>query len=84
MAKQKSSENKRKKDSELKPEKVTYLPCEWVVQFDDDEPQVFATADENVDVPELVIRIQNTSDSHITFVDGANNKSFKIYAREKK
>jgi hypothetical protein len=60
------------------------MPCEWVIQFDNDEPQVFATADESVETPELVIKIQNTSESHITFVDNANNKSFKIYAREKK
>ena len=66
------------------PEKVTFMPCEWVIQFDNDEPQVFATADEDVEVPELTIKIQNTSESHITFVDSTNNKSFKIYAREKK
>lgn len=66
------------------PKKVTFIPCEWVIQFDNDEPQVFATAEENNPTPELTIKIQNTSESHITFVDSTNNKSFKIYAREKK
>lgn len=63
---------------------IKFMPCEWVIQFDNDEPQVFAVADETVEVPELAIKLQNTSESHITFVDSASNKSFKIYAREKK
>ena len=66
------------------PGPTKFMPCEWVIQFDDDEPQVFATADEDVETPELAIKLQNTSESHITFVDSTNNKSFKIYAREKK
>jgi hypothetical protein len=74
----------KKKKAVKPPEKVTFMPCEWVIQFDNDEPQVFATADENVTTPKLTIEIQNTSESHITFVDSASNKSFKIYAREKK
>jgi hypothetical protein len=74
----------KKKKAVKPPEKVTFMPCEWVIQFDNDEPQVFATADDNVETPELAIKLQNTSESHITFVDSTNNKSFKIYAREKK
>jgi hypothetical protein len=74
-----------KKKKVVKPkESVKFMPCEWAIQFDNDEPQVFATADENVEVPELLIKLQNTSESHITFVDTTNKKSFKIYAREKK
>jgi hypothetical protein len=76
---------KAKTKKVVKPEgPVKFMPCEWVIQFDNDEPQVFAIADENVAVPELAIKLQNTSESHITFVDSTNNKSFKIYAREKK
>lgn len=76
---------KAKSKKAVKPEgSIKFNPCEWVIQFDNDEPQVFAVADENVETPELAIKLQNTSESHITFVDSANNKSFKIYAREKK
>lgn len=76
---------KTKSKKSVKPEgPIKFIPCEWVIQFDNDEPQVFAVADENVETPELAIKLQNTSESHITFVDSANNKSFKIYAREKK
>lgn len=62
----------------------TYMPCEWVVQFDDDEPQIFAFADEKSETRELVIRLENNSESHITFTDTHNGKKFKIYARPKK
>jgi hypothetical protein len=60
-----------------------FLPCEWVVQFDDDEPQIFATADNDSVVPEVVIKLQNTSESHITFTDTKNGKRFRMYARPK-
>jgi hypothetical protein len=74
----------KKKKVAKPPEKITFTQCEWVIQFDNDEPQIFATADETTENPDLVIRLQNTSESHMTFVDSTNNKSFKIYAREKK
>ena len=55
--------------------------CEWCFQFDEDEPQIFATADSTTSVPEVVIKLQNTSESHITFSDPAKNKKFRMYAR---
>ena len=58
--------------------------CEWCFQFDNDEPQIFATADENSGDPEVMIKLRNTSESHLTFTDTAKNKKFSIYARPKK
>lgn len=60
-----------------------YMPCEWVIQFDDDEPLLFATADESTETPEITIKLQNTNHSHITFRDTNTNKTFKMYARPK-
>lgn len=76
----------KKKQVQINNEPIiqTYLPCEWVIQFDDDEPQIFATADKSTDVPEIKIILQNTSESHITFTDTVNNKRFRMYARPKK
>ena len=75
-----------KKQVEEQPNIIqTFFPCEWVVQFDDDEPQIFATATDESQgvVPEVVIKLQNTSESHITFTDAKNNKRFRMYARPK-
>jgi hypothetical protein len=60
-----------------------YMPCEWVIQFDDDEPMIFATANESSDIPEVTIKLQNTNHSHITFRDTNTNKTFRMYARPK-
>jgi hypothetical protein len=78
------SKKTKKPDMVQEPIIETYLPCEWVIQFDNDTPQVFATADVTVDIPEVKIILQNTSESHITFTDTTNNKTFKMYARPKK
>lgn len=61
----------------------TFLPCEWVIQFDNDIPQVIAVADEDSANPEISITIKNTSESHIMFTDADTGKTFKIYARPK-
>ena len=59
--------------------------CEWVFQFDNDEPQVFAWTDnelnENED-PKVVFTISNIENSHITFQNKESKKTFKIFARE--
>ena len=75
----------KKKKSEVKNEDIVikYMPCEWVVQFDNDEPQIFATADETVEKPEVVITIPNTNKSIMTFTDSTTGKTFKFYARPK-
>jgi hypothetical protein len=62
----------------------TFMPCEWVIQFDNDEPQLFTTADETVGSPEVVIKIQNTSEGYIKFTDPTTGKTFKFFARPKK
>lgn len=65
------------------PKIETYMPCEWVIQFDSDEPQLFTTADETVESPEVIIRIQNTNEGYIKFTDPTSGKTFKLFARPK-
>jgi hypothetical protein len=60
-----------------------FLPCEWVIQFDNDVPQVLAIAEEDSETPEINITIKNTSESHIMFTDPETGKVFRIYARPK-
>ena len=79
----KASKKTKKAVEVTTPSIETYLPCEWVIQFDNDVPQIFATADENAVTPEIKIIIKNTSESHIVFTDPATGKMFKIYARPK-
>lgn len=61
-----------------------FIPCEWVVQFDEDDPIVFTEADESSPLKEVVITISNHSDSHIMFTDSKTGKKFRIYSRQKK
>ena len=86
MAKSNKKSKSIKKEAIVLPElkNEIYMPCEWVIQFDNDEPQIFATADENSGDPEVMIKLRNTSESHLTFTDTAKNKKFSIYARPKK
>ena len=74
---------KKKGEVQIENTIIKYMPCEWVVQFDNDEPQVFATADETVERPEVVITIPNTNQSIMTFTDSTTGKTFKFYARPK-
>ena len=83
MATSKKTKISKKKEVAPTDKPMVYLPCEWVIQFDNDEPQIFATADESTSVREIIIKLQNTSESHITFTDSKNGKSFKMYARPK-
>ena len=62
---------------------VHYTPCEWMIQFDDDEPQLFAQSDDTSENHEVVIKLQNTNHSYITFTNNANGKTFKMWARPK-
>lgn len=78
---------RKKKVEEPKPEFELieyYNPCEWMIQFDDDEPQLFAESDDNSTNHEVVIKLQNTNHSHITFTNTVNGKTFKMWARPKK
>lgn len=57
---------------------VTFNQAEWVFQFDEEEPTVFATQQ---DQPNLTITLNNTNNASIEFSN--NNRRFKIFARER-
>ena len=56
---------------------VTFQHAEWVFQFDEEEPTVFATQQEETN---LTITLNNTNNASIEF---NNNRRFKIFARER-
>lgn len=56
----------------------TFQNTEWVFQFDDEEPTIFATQQTE---PHLTITLNNTSNASIEFTN--NNRRFKIFARER-
>jgi hypothetical protein len=63
----------------------TIEDCEWCFQFDEDEPQIFAWTDpdlENNENPKVIFEISNKENSYINFTNIANNKTFKLFARE--
>jgi hypothetical protein len=57
---------------------ITFNQTEWVFQFDDEEPIVFATQQEE---PNLTITLDNTNHASIEFTN--NNRRFKLFARER-
>jgi hypothetical protein len=65
-------------------EQEKYEQCEWVFQFDEDEPQIFAwTNESDVDEdPTVTFTIGNRKDAYITFTNKENGKTLKIFARE--
>jgi len=65
-----------------KPEKLEQ--CEWVFQFDEDEPQIFAwTSEDSPDEePTVTFTISNTKDAYISFTNKETGKKFKLFARE--
>ena len=58
--------------------------CEWVFQFDDDEPQIFAwTSEDSPDEePTVTLTISNTKDAYISFTNRNSGKKFKLFPRE--
>jgi len=64
------------------PEKLEQ--CEWVFQFDDDEPQIFAWTNEDMsnEEPTVTFTISNNKDAYISFTNKDTRKKFKLYARE--
>jgi len=70
---------------ELKMTSVEKLEqCEWVFQFDGDEPQIFAWTGEDMtnEEPTVTFTISNTKDAYISFTSKQNGKRFKLFARE--
>jgi desulfoferrodoxin (superoxide reductase-like protein) len=70
---------------EIKLAQEKYEHCEWCFQFDEDEPQVFAWTDDELnrdEDPKVIFTITNVKDSYITFQNGKTGKLFKIFARE--
>jgi hypothetical protein len=62
-----------------------YEECEWCFQFDDDEPQIFAWTDNelnNNEDPKVIFTITNVENSYITFQNATSGKLFKLFARE--
>ena len=64
------------------PEKLEQ--CEWVFQFDGDEPQIFAWTGEDMtdEEPTVTFTISNNKDAYISFTSKQNGKRFKLFARE--
>ena len=62
-----------------------YEDCEWCFQFDEDEPQVFAWTDDELNKsedPKVIFTITNVENSYITFQNGKTGKLFRLFARE--
>lgn len=56
--------------------------CEWCFQFDDNEPQVFATGSNRYkEEPKLMITLTNKVNSNLIFTK--DGKTFKIFTRKK-
>jgi hypothetical protein len=86
MAKaKKTKEEKLEPIGEIKMAPVEKLEqCEWVFQFDEDEPQIFAWTSENSpeEEPTVTFTISNTKDAYISFTNRNSGKKFKLFARE--
>ena len=62
-----------------------YEEGEWCFQFDEDEPQVFAWTDDELNKsedPKVIFTITNVENSYITFQNGKTGKLFRLFARE--
>ncbi len=67
------------------PEPKKLENCEWCFQFDNDEPQIFAWTDEELNTnedPKVIFTINNIENSFITFTNSKTGKTFKLFARE--
>ena len=57
--------------------------CEWCIQFDDDEPKIFATGSDQLGQAKISFTLTNRSDCNIVFYDDKTKKKLKIFTREK-
>ena len=86
----KTKKTKKEEVVEFKSPEVTlrqkkYEECEWCFQFDEDEPQIFAWMDDELNKeedPKVMFSITNVENSYITFQNGKSGKVFKLFARE--
>ncbi len=63
------------------PEIVEFEQAEWVFQFDNEEPVVFAWANTPGEKAEVSINLKSNSGTNLEFRD-RNGKVFRIFARE--
>lgn len=62
-----------------------YEECEWCFQFDEDEPQIFAWTDSEMNKdedPKVIFTITNIENSYISFKNAKTDKTFKLFVRE--
>lgn len=57
--------------------------CEWCIQFDDDEPNIFATGSDQLGEAKISFTLTNRNDCNIVFYDDKTKKKLKIFTREK-
>jgi hypothetical protein len=76
------SSNQELKDTILKLTEKIYEECEWCYQFDEDEAQVFAWTNEDMEDEEPTVNftIGNTEGAYVSFTK--DGKRFKLFARE--
>lgn len=63
-----------------------YIDCEWCFQFDNDEPQVFASTTSDYEEgkeEKLSFTLTNQTNTYIIFKDNKTGREFKLFAREK-
>lgn len=66
----------------IQPEMVEYDQAEWVFQFDDDEPIVFAWSNNSDKEPgEVTITLKANSLSSVFFASSDLKKKFRLFAR---
>lgn len=63
------------------PNVIEYSQAEWVFQFDDNEPVVFAWSNEEGDPGEVNIKLKPNSASNLIFTDRDGTRTFKMFAR---
>jgi hypothetical protein len=61
---------------------VDYKQAEWVFQFDDEEPVVFAWSGTTEEPGDLTFTIKPNSDSNVVFSNQDGTKILRLFARE--
>lgn len=65
----------------VSPQVTKFKQPEWVFQFDNDEPVVFAWCEQEEDNPRLSFDMRGETNSTLLF-NSPSGKSFKVFARE--